>query len=99
MWPGHMSGPGSAQPVIAVTRQVPYLAQVTLIAVAYFVAARLSLAVAIPPGYATAVWPPSGIALAAVLLLGNRIWLGIWLGASLVNVTVQSSFVAATLIG
>jgi len=45
------------------------------------------------------VWPPSGIALASVLLLGTRIWPGIWLGASLVNVTVHSSFVAATLIG
>src|SRR5713226_7577738 len=99
MWPGHMSGPGSAQPVIAVTRQVPYLAQVTLIAVAYFVAARLSLAVAIPPGYATAVWPPSGIALAAALLLGNRIWLGIWLGAAFANVAVESSFLSAVFIG
>jgi len=40
-----------------------------------------------------------GIALASVLLLGSRIWPGIWLGASLANVTVQSSLVAATLMG
>jgi diguanylate cyclase (GGDEF)-like protein len=85
--------------VLAIDRPVPYLARVLLLAVAYFSAAKLALLVAIPPGYATAVWPPSGIALASVLLLGNRIWPGIWLGASLVNVTVQSSFVAATLIG
>jgi diguanylate cyclase (GGDEF)-like protein len=70
-----------------------------LLAAAYFSAAKLALLVAIPPGYATAVWPPSGIALAFVLLLGGRVWPGIWLGASLVNVTVQSSLVAATLIG
>jgi diguanylate cyclase (GGDEF)-like protein len=57
------------------------------------------LLVAIPPGYATAVWPPSGIALASILLLGNRYWPGIWLGASLINVTVQSSLVAATVMG
>ena len=31
------------------------------------------------------VWPPSGIALAALLILGNRIWPGIWLGAFLSN--------------
>jgi diguanylate cyclase (GGDEF)-like protein len=80
-------------------RRVPYFASVLLLAAAYFSAAKLALLVAIPPGYATAVWPPSGIALAAVLLLGNRVWPGIWLGASLVNVTVGSSFVAATLIG
>src|SRR5213592_4265365 len=82
---------------LALDRPVPYLARVVLLAAAYFSAAKLALLVAIPPGYATAVWPPSGIALASVLLLGNRIWPGIWLGASLVNGTVQSSLVAATL--
>ena len=83
----------------AVDRPVRYLASVVLLAGAYFFAAKLALLVAIPPGYATAVWPPSGIALASVLLLGSRIWPGIWLGASLVNVTVQSSLLAATLMG
>src|SRR5882762_8555063 len=84
---------------LAFDRPVPYLARVVLLAAAYFSAAKLALLVAIPPGYATAVWPPSGIALASALLLGYRIWPGIWLGASLVNVTVQSSLVAATLMG
>ena len=84
---------------LAFDRPVPYLAKVALLAAVYFSAAKLALLAAIPPGYATAVWPPSGIALASVLLLGSRIWPGIWLGASLVNVTVQSSLVAATLMG
>src|SRR5437762_5165535 len=84
---------------LAFERPVPYLAKVALLAAVYFSAAKLALLAAIPPGYATAVWPPSGIALASVLLLGSRIWPGIWLGASLVNVTVQSSLVAATLMG
>src|SRR6266705_3617326 len=84
---------------LAFDRPVPYLAKVVLLAAAYFSAAKLALLVAIPPGYATAVWPPSGIALAAVLLLGNRIWPGIWLGATLVIVTVESSLLAAVLIG
>src|SRR5205823_382165 len=57
------------------------------------------LLAAIPPGYATSVWPPSGIALAAILLFGRRIWPGIWIGAALVNLTVQSSVVAAVVIG
>ena len=82
----------------SLVRQVPYAAQVGLVAAAYFVAARLSLALAIPPGYATAVWPPSGIALAAALLLGGRIWPGIWLGAALANVMVESSLASALLI-
>jgi diguanylate cyclase (GGDEF)-like protein len=86
-------------PAFSLDRPVPYLARIVLFAAVYFLAAKLALLVAIPPGYATAVWPASGIALASVLLQGSRIWPGIWLGASLVNVTVQSSLLAATLIG
>lgn len=70
-----------------------------LLAVVYFVAAKLSLVFAIPPGHATAVWPPSGIALAATLLVGNRLWPGVWLGAALVNYTVSSSPILAALMG
>ena len=77
---------------------VPYAALLATIAVAYFVAGKMSLALAIPPGYATAVWPPSGIALAAALLFGARIWPAIWLGAALVNVGVDASVLAAALI-
>src|SRR5437879_9330521 len=84
---------------LALDRPVPYLARVVLLAAAYFSAAKLALLVAIPPGYATAVWPPSGIALASVLLLASRIWPGVWLGASRVNIAGQSSLVAATRMG
>jgi PAS domain S-box-containing protein len=70
-----------------------------MLAALYFAVAKLSLMLAIPPGYATAVWPPSGVALAALLLAGNRVWPGIWLGAAFANVTVQSSALAAIFIG
>jgi diguanylate cyclase (GGDEF)-like protein len=83
----------------ALIGRVPYVVQAALMAATYFVAAKLSLPLAIPPGYATAVWPPSGIALAAVLLLGRRIWPGIWIGAALANLTVESSAWSAMLIG
>jgi PAS domain S-box-containing protein len=73
--------------------------RVSLLAAVYFIAAKASLLLAIPPGYATAVWPPSGIALAALLLLGQRVWPGIWVGAALANYTVNSSLFAAVLIG
>jgi integral membrane sensor domain MASE1 len=56
------------------------------VAALYVVTARLGLTLAMPPEKkATAVWPPSGIALAAVLLAGYRVWPGIWLGAFLAN--------------
>jgi hypothetical protein len=46
-----------------------YAAQTGLLAAAYWAAAQLSLLVAIPPGYAAAIWPASGIALAALLII------------------------------
>src|SRR5207245_6994480 len=59
---------------------------VLVIATAYWVTGRLSLLLAIPPGYATAIWPASGIALAGVLLCGYGVWPGIVLGSFLVNI-------------
>ena len=70
-------------------------AQLAVLAAVYFVAAKASLLVAIPPGYATAVWPPSGIALAALLLWGRRLWPGIWIGSFAANATVEGSIIAA----
>src|SRR5271156_6288857 len=57
------------------------------LAAIYFVAGKLGLSMAFVHPSSTAVWPPTGIALAALLLLGYRIWPGIFLGAFLVNLT------------
>lgn len=80
-------------------RTAAHLGRIVLLATVYVSAAKASLLLAIPPGYATAVWPPSGIALAAILLFGPRIWPGIWLGAALTNFTIQGSPLLAVLIG
>lgn len=56
-------------------------------ALVYFLAGKLALLLAIPPGYATAVWPAAGLALAGTLILGNGVWPGIWLGSFLVNIS------------
>ena len=79
-----------------VSRIVRYLTTVSLLAAGYFAAARLGLVFAIPPGNATAVWANSGLALAALLLLGTRVWPGIWLGAMLANALTAVSLVTAT---
>lgn len=63
-------------------------AKVIAIALAYFVTGKLGLMLAIPPGYATAIWPASGIALAALLLFGGRFWPGVFLGSFLTNILV-----------
>jgi diguanylate cyclase (GGDEF)-like protein len=62
--------------------------RVVILAAGYTLIGIVGLSLAIPPGYATAVWPPSGIALAAVLLWGPRVWPGIAAGSVLVNVAV-----------
>ncbi|MFH0341934.1 MAG: MASE1 domain-containing protein [Chromatiales bacterium] len=62
------------------------LVEALAIAIVYIATAQLGFLVAIPPGNVTVVWPPSGIALTAMLLLGSRAWAGIWLGSFLVNV-------------
>ncbi|MGB0671577.1 MAG: CHASE domain-containing protein [Rhodospirillales bacterium] len=67
-------------------RLITWFKGVVSIAVAYAVTGHLGLLLAIPPGYATAIWPASGIALAGVLVLGNRVWPGILIGSFLVNV-------------
>ena len=90
---------GALRDSVAPLRRAPYLGQISAVAAVYFIAAKLSLLLAIPPGYATAVWPPSGIAVAAMLLLGNRVWLGVWTGAVLVNLTVEASIVSSVAFG
>jgi PAS domain S-box-containing protein len=46
------------------------------------------LALAIPPGYASPVFPAAGLAVALALYFGNRILPGIWLGSLTVNIVV-----------
>ena len=63
----------------------------SILAGVYFICGKLGLILAFVHPSATAVWPPAGIALAAFLLYGNRVWPGIFLGAFLVNVTNAGS--------
>ncbi|MGH8130756.1 MAG: MASE1 domain-containing protein [Steroidobacteraceae bacterium] len=62
--------------------------KILLLTAGYGLTGIVGLSLAIPPGYATAVWPASGIALAAILMWGPRVWPGIWIGSFLVNVAV-----------
>jgi len=57
----------------------------------YIVAAKLSLRLASVHPSATPVWPPTGIAIASLLVLGSRFWPAILIGAFLVNATTAGS--------
>jgi PAS domain S-box-containing protein len=62
---------------------------------AYVGAAKLGLELDVAHGIITPVWAPSGIALAALLILGNRYWPAVTLGAFIANVTSDSSVAVA----
>jgi diguanylate cyclase (GGDEF)-like protein/PAS domain S-box-containing protein len=70
-----------------------------LLTAVYFTAGKLGLMLAFVNVNASAVWAPTGIALAGYLVLGYRIWPAILLGAFLVNVTTSGSIVTSFMIG
>jgi integral membrane sensor domain MASE1 len=65
--------------------QVGYLQRLVAVSAAYFVAGKIGLSIPFTSGNVSPVWPPSGIALAAILTWGYRVWPGIALAAFLVN--------------
>src|ERR1700731_200172 len=73
-------------------RSLPLVAGLTVL---YFVGSKLGLRLAIVHPSATAVWPGTGIALAALLLLGYRVWPGIFLGAFAVSLTTAGSILSS----
>jgi integral membrane sensor domain MASE1 len=60
-----------------------YCLKIIALAVVYHLAARLGLSLAYVQANTSPVWPPTGIALAALLLFGYRLWPGISLGVLL----------------
>tara|TARA_R110001592_G_scaffold25598_1_gene97092 strand:- start:2305 stop:5475 length:3171 start_codon:yes stop_codon:yes gene_type:complete len=67
------------------------LYKILLLSLAYIIAAKLGLLMAFEQANTSPVWPPTGIAIAAILYCGLRIWPGIFLGALIVNYFVSSS--------
>src|SRR6266704_396689 len=67
------------------SRRFPTLPAIGVLTLIYFSAGKLGLKLAFLHASASPVWPPAGIALAALLLLGYRVWPAIFVGAFLVN--------------
>ncbi len=82
----HSDPPGGA---VAPPRPASTALRILLVAFAYYLTGRLGLLLAIPPGYATAVWPPSGIALVSILAWGYRVSPGILAGSLLINIATS----------
>jgi len=81
-----MSGSGAAKPNL-----VALALKAVLVAGAYYVAARLGLRVALIERNVTPLWPPTGIAVVAFLLLGRGVWPGVAVAALLVNLPITPS--------
>ena len=62
-----------------------YVVQVLLVAAGYYTAAKLGLKLAYLNGAVTALWPPVGIGVAALVLWGPRLWPGIVIADLLVG--------------
>lgn len=71
------------------------MVKVSSFALIYFLSAMLGLSFSPVAGIATPIWPPSGIALAALLIFGQNLWPGITLGAFLINYSATGSFAVA----
>ncbi len=80
------------------TKYANWLALTALIAFAYYLGAALGQILAIPPGYITLVWPPSGLALAVVLIYGPAALPGIFIGAFASNVHLDQGAPGAILL-
>ncbi len=72
-------------------RRPPLYVCFILLACVYVIAGKFCLSYAFVHASASAVWPPAGIALAALLLWGLRLWPAVFLGAFLVNYSTSGS--------
>ena len=62
-----------------------------LLTIAYVVSGKLGLMLALPPGYASPIFPPAGIAVAAAFIGGKKTLPWIFLGSLLLNLWVAYS--------
>src|SRR5947207_16029513 len=69
------------------SRRSSTLLTIGIVTVVYIIAGKLGLTLAYVNASASPVWPPAGIALAAIVLLGYRAWPAIFVGAFIVNLT------------
>jgi signal transduction histidine kinase len=84
-----LNGGGPAPP--GAGRVARDAALVAALAVAYFVLAKVGLRLAFVQANASPVWAPAGLALAALLAGGLRLWPGVLVGAWLANLTTSGT--------
>ena len=76
-------------------RKVHTLPAIGVLTLIYFVAGFFSLKLAFVNPSASPVWPPAGIALAALIVFGYRMWPAIFVGAFFFNITTAGNFLTS----
>jgi diguanylate cyclase (GGDEF)-like protein len=76
--------------------RVEYLGRLAIVTAAYFGCAKAGLAFAFANQSVTSVWPPTGLALAAVLVWGYRMWPAVTVGAFLANITTAGPLLSVS---
>jgi PAS domain S-box-containing protein len=97
-WPGNADLAGYSNMANEVERAIPRspapwltLARGLGVLVVYFLAGKFGLSLAFMNASASPIWPPTGIALAVILLWGSGFAVPVFIGAFLVNITTQGS--------
>lgn len=75
--------------------RLSFVWEIVLFAFIYFLAARFGLSFNPIGGVATPIWPPTGIALAAVFLYGYHLLVAVAIGAFTINLLATGSLLAA----
>ncbi|HEY7679392.1 MAG TPA: MASE1 domain-containing protein [Terriglobia bacterium] len=75
--------------------RLKYAAVLVAVAGAHVYSGTLALRLALVPPSSTPIWPPAGIALAAFLLFGFRVWPAVFAGALMLNLTTVGSVLTA----
>src|SRR5215475_9198561 len=89
VWDRHLISPRTFR------RGPNYIAGLIGIGLTYFVLAKSGLALALIHPSASAIWPPTGFALAAIVLWGYRAWPAIFVAATIANAAAAGSIGAA----
>lgn len=72
------------------------LTPILILAAVYVIAAKLGLTFASVNPSATAIWPPTGIAIAALIIFGYRLWPGVFIGAFAANLLTAGTILTST---
>lgn len=76
-------------------RDITYILGIALV---YFLCAKFGLSLALLHQNISAIWPPTGVSLAILIILGNRYWPGVFIGAFLSNFSVEGALTTSLII-